>query len=171
LWLRLKLMIEAVQQALFNAVTFGASSTLYGEATMAEIHEGGCLCGAVRYRVIGDPTIAVVCHCTRCHRMTGSAFSMPAYFDDAAVQITNGVLRTYECRSDETNNWLKLEFCPTCGTTVTWTAQRSPGTRGIAVGTFDDPNWIKPAARIWTRSALDWMVFPPNVEIVKTTTQ
>jgi hypothetical protein len=74
----LKLVIEAVRQALFNAVTFGASSTLYGEATMAEIHEGGCLCGAVRYRVTGDPTIAVVCHCTRCHRMTESAFSMPA---------------------------------------------------------------------------------------------
>lgn len=96
---------------------------------------------------------------------------MYAYFGEAAVQITSGVLKTYECHSDETNNWLKLEFCPTCGTTVTWTAQWSPGTRGIAVGTFDDPNWIKPAAHIWTRSALDWMVFPPNVEIVETTPQ
>jgi Glutathione-dependent formaldehyde-activating enzyme len=74
----------------------------------AKIHEGGCLCGAVRYRVIGEPNLAAVCHCTRCKRMTGSAFSMPAYFDEAAVQIISGVLKTYESRSDETNRWLKL---------------------------------------------------------------
>jgi hypothetical protein len=138
---------------------------------VAEIHEGGCLCETVRYRVAGQPNIAAVCHCTRCQRMTGSAFSIPAYFDEAAVQITSGVLKTYECRSDETNRWLRLEFCPICGTTVTWTAEWSPRTRGIAVGTFDDPNWIKPAAHIWTRSALHWMAFPADVQVIETTPQ
>jgi hypothetical protein len=138
---------------------------------MAETHEGGCLCGAVRYRVTAEPNIAAVCHCTRCQRMTGSAFSIPAYFDENAVQIISGVLKTYECRSDETDRWLRLEFCPSCGTRVTWTAEWSPRTRGIAVGTFDDPNWIKPAAHIWTRSALHWMVFPANVQVIETTPQ
>jgi hypothetical protein len=69
---------------------------------MAEIHEGGCLCGGVRYRVIGEPKIVAVCHCTLCKRRTGSAFGLSAYFDEAAVQITSGVLKTYEYRSDET---------------------------------------------------------------------
>jgi len=138
---------------------------------MAEIHEGGCLCGTVRYRVIGGPNLTAVCHCTRCKRMTGSAFSMPAYFDEAAVKITSGVLKTYECHSDETTRWLKLEFCPNCGTTVTWTAEGSPRARGIAVGTFDDPNWIKPSAHIWTRSALHWMAFPGEVTAFETVPQ
>ncbi len=31
---------------------------------MSEIHEGGCLCGAIRYRVKGNPLGAQVCHCT-----------------------------------------------------------------------------------------------------------
>jgi hypothetical protein len=106
---------------------------------MAEIHEGGCLCGAVRYRVVGDPIIAGVCHCTRCQRMTGSAFSVPAYFEEAAIEITSGELKTYECRS-EANRWINIEFCPNCGTTVTWTAEYLPGGRGIAAGTLDDPN-------------------------------
>jgi|SRR5215469_9198777 len=94
---------------------------------------------------------------------------MPAYFDEAAVQITSGVLKTYECRSDESNRWIKSKFCLTCGTTVTWTAEVLPGACGIAVGTFDDPNWIKPSVHGWTRSALHWMVFPADIEVFKTT--
>jgi hypothetical protein len=135
---------------------------------MAEIHEGGCLCGKVRYRVVGNPNIAAVCHCTFCKRRTGSAFGTSAYFDEAAVDIT-GVLKTYEYHSDESNRWIKTEFCLTCGTTVTWTGEALPGGRGIAGGTFDDPNWIKPQLHLWTRSALHWIVFPADVEIVETT--
>ena len=136
---------------------------------MAEIHEGGCLCGRVRYRVLGNPNRAGVCHCTSCKRRTGSAFGISAYFDEASVQITSDVLKTYEYRSDESNRWIKTEFCPTCGTTVTWTLEARPGVRGIAAGTFDDPNWIKPELHAWTRSALNWMVFPADVEILETT--
>ena len=136
-----------------------------------EIHEGGYVCGSVRYRVVGEPNLAAVCHCTRCKRMTGSAFSIPAYFDEAAVQITSGVLKTYECRSDESNRWLKWQFCPTCGTIVTWTGEWAPRARGIAAGTFDDPNWIKPVYHIWTRSALHWMAFPVDAQVIETTPQ
>ena len=136
---------------------------------MAEIHEGGCLCGSVRYRVVGDPILAGVCHCTFCKRRTGTAFGTSAYFDEAAVQSTGGVLKTYEYRSDESNRWLKTEFCPTWGTTVTWTGEALPSARAIAVGTFDDPNWIKPQLHLWARSALHWMVFPADVPIFKTT--
>jgi hypothetical protein len=130
---------------------------------MAEIHEGGCLCGAVRYRVTGEPNVTGVCHCTFCKRRTGSAFGVAAYFDNEAVKITGGVLKTYEYRSDESNRWLRTEFCPSCGTTVTWTAEAFPEGRGIALGTFDDPNWIKPTIHAWTRSALHWIVFPGDV--------
>ena len=42
------------------------------------IHEGGCLCGAVRYRVEGEPALSSVCNCTSCQRRTGSAFGFGA---------------------------------------------------------------------------------------------
>jgi hypothetical protein len=133
---------------------------------MPEIHEGGCLCGAVRYRVIGDSMFggAWICHCTFCKRRSGSAFGMSAYFEESAVEVSSGVLKTYEYRSDENSRWLRTEFCPNCGTTVAWRVEAFPGARGIAVGTFDDPNWIKPSGNFWTRSALHWVPFPPNVE-------
>jgi hypothetical protein len=91
---------------------------------MAEIHEGGCLCGVVRYRVVGTPDPTWVCHCTLCQRRTGSAFGIAAYFADTDVEIMRGALKTYQYRSDESQRWIKTEFCPTYGTTVTWTDVR-----------------------------------------------
>jgi hypothetical protein len=136
---------------------------------MAEIHEGGCLCGTVRYRLEGDPVQGpAVCHCTFCKRRTGSAFGLGAYFDESAVRFTTGVLKTYAYRSDETGRWLKTEFCPNCGTTVAWTGEWAPGQRGIALGTFDDPNWIKPRMQVFARSALSWAILPADVEAFET---
>ena len=131
---------------------------------MSDIHEGGCLCGAIRYRTIGEPIAATVCHCTFCQRRTGSAFSSPVLFRMDQVEFSGGTLTTYEHRSDESGRWLRMEFCPRCGTTLTWTAERRPGTRGIAGGTFDDPHWFKVARHIWTRSALHWISIPGEVE-------
>ena len=122
---------------------------------------------AVRYRVIKtpDPILTGVCHCTSCQRRTGSAFGISVYFDDANVAITQGTLKTYEYRSDESQRWVKTEFCPTCGTMVTWTAEAVPGMRAVAGGTFDDPNWFTLPVHTFARSAQHWMVYPPGVEV------
>lgn len=131
---------------------------------MADTHEGGCLCGAVRYRVEGDPVRSSVCHCTFCQRRTGSAFATAAFFPEERVTLTGDTLSEYEHVSDESQTWLRLGFCHQCGTTVGVTIERLPGARGVFVGTFDDPNWVKIDKHIWTRSAVKWMVFPPGVE-------
>jgi len=133
------------------------------------IHEGGCLCGAVRYKVEGEPTRASVCSCTHCQRRTGSAFCFGAYFKAEQVTILGGKLVSYEHRSDESGRWLRFEFCPKCGTQVTWTVEALPGMRGVGVGTFDDPRWIKPNRFSWLRSAHSWVQPPAGVEAIQTT--
>jgi len=135
---------------------------------MPEIHEGRCLCGAVCYQTQGDPIEVGVCHCTNCRRRTGSAFGIGAYFAKEAVEITMGAPKAYEYHSDETGHWLRMEFCSECGTTVTWTAEFVPDQRAIAVGTLDDPNWLKPRWHVWTRSALRWVTLPTDVELDET---
>ena len=132
---------------------------------MPEFREGGCLCGAVRYRVKGDPARVSVCHCTDCQRRTGSAFAVVAHFKDENLEMTGGPLSTYEYRSEETHRWIRLEFCPRCGTTVTLTAEQSPGSRTVSGGTFDDPSWLRIERHVWTRSAVPWMTYPPGVAI------
>lgn len=131
---------------------------------MSEVHEGGCLCGAIRYRVKGNPLRASVCHCTDCQRRTGSAFATIVWFEEENVELTGDGLTTYEHRNDESNRWRRSHFCNRCGTTVMWTADHRPGVRMIMVGTLDDPNWVKIAMHTWTRSAHHWMVFPQNVD-------
>ncbi len=131
---------------------------------MPDIHEGGCVCGEVRYRAVGEPMLATVCHCKFCQKRTGSAFSQPVVFKAEQVEFSGGPRTTYEHRSDESHRWLRMEFCPRCGTTVAWRAERRPGTIGIAGGTFDDPNWVKIQRHIWTRSAQRWTPIPADLE-------
>ncbi|HEX6636422.1 MAG TPA: hypothetical protein VF033_02095 [Steroidobacteraceae bacterium] len=42
--------------------------------------EGGCACGAVRYRLASAPFDAGYCHCEVCRRSSGAPVS-PAWFD------------------------------------------------------------------------------------------
>ena len=127
--------------------------------------EGGCLCGAVRYRAEGEPVRNSVCNCTGCQRRTGSAFGFGAYFKAEQVKILRGELTTYEHRSDESSRWLRFEFCPKCGTQVTWTVEAMPGMRAIGVGTLDDPKSVRPQRFGWFRSAHPWIVAPPGTEV------
>jgi hypothetical protein len=135
---------------------------------MSAIHEGGCLCGAVRYRVKGEPVRASACHCTHCQRRTGSAFGIGAYFDDGDVEfLSRAGLKSYEYRSDESGRWLRMEFCGNCGGTVTWTAEALPGLRAIAGGSFDDPKWFRIRRFSWMRSAHPWITPPADAEVVQ----
>lgn len=135
---------------------------------MAGRHEGGCVCGAVRYRVQGAPERVTVCHCTWCQRRTGSAFGVEAVFKLENVTLSGETPRTYRHHSDESGRWLDQEFCPRCGTNIGFTLEAVPGIRTIAAGTFDDPSWISPGNTafryVYLRSARDWSALPDGVE-------
>ncbi len=130
---------------------------------MSEVHEGGCLCRAIRYRVKGNPLRAYVCHCTFCQRRTGSAFGIIVWIEEENFELTGDGITTYQDRS-ERNRWVRLHFCNRCGTTVMMTTEGRPGVRFMMVGTFDDPNWVKFDRHTWTRSAQHWVVIPQNVD-------
>jgi hypothetical protein len=135
---------------------------------MSETHEGGCVCGAVRYTTHGDPMRVTVCHCTWCQRRTGTAFAVEPVFNDEQVEIHGGPLTTYRHVSDVSGRWLDLEFCPTCGTNIGFTLEWRPGARLIDAGTFDDPSWIRSNKYqfryIFLSSAQDWSEVPEGVE-------
>jgi hypothetical protein len=135
------------------------------ESLMSDIHEGGCACGAVRFRVTGQPVVGMACHCRFCQQRLGTAFALVAYFDEKSIEFTSGERSLYEHRSDESGRWLKLEFCPRCGTTLSHTAEVRPGLRSIAVGTFDDPGWVRIERHIWTRSKRRWVQIPSDAAV------
>ncbi len=134
---------------------------------MAQRHEGGCVCGAVRYVAHGDPLRVTVCHCTWCQRRTGSAFGVEAVYPEDAVALA-GAMQTYRHVSDESVRWLDQHFCARCGTNLGITLEAVPGIRTIAAGTFDDPSWLRRESclfrYVYLRSARDWSAIPDGVE-------
>src|SRR5262245_2855870 len=135
---------------------------------MSTRNEGGCVCGAVRYVINGDPVRVTVCHCTWCQRRTGSAFSVEAAFKEEQVEITGGPLTKHRHISDESGRWLDLEFCPKCGTNIGFTLEFRPGIRIIDSGTFDDPSWIRADRHqfryTFLRSTQKWSDVPEGAE-------
>src|SRR4051812_10223139 len=109
---------------------------------MTELHEGGCLCGSIRYQVKGEPVRTTVCHCTFCQHVTGSAFVADALFTKEAVSI-QGTFSTYNHESDESGYLITLQFCPHCGSAPALPRQRrsTPGKQlgGTASDTLSHP--------------------------------
>src|SRR5258706_9084932 len=52
--------------------------------------EGGCLCGAIRYRVTGRPTNTMICHCQTCRRAAGAPVVAWLTFGAAGFQFSKG---------------------------------------------------------------------------------
>lgn len=130
---------------------------------MNETHPGGCACGAVRYVARGAPAVVQVCHCTFCQRRLATAFAVIAAFPDAAVEVLQGELVEREYRPNESGRWLRMSFCPRCGTTVFHRAEIRPGFRSIAAGTLDDPGRLKIDRHIWVSSKLPWVSIPDGI--------
>ena len=105
-----------------------------------------------------------MCHCKFCQRRLASAFAVLVTFPEKAVAVTQGELAECVHRSDESGRWLRMRFCLKCGSTVSHVSEFRPGARTVAVGTLDDPGWVKIDRHIWTRSKLPWVVIPPGVQ-------
>jgi hypothetical protein len=129
---------------------------------MTDVHEGGCLCDDLRYRVRGLPLEAIVCHCNFCQRRTGGAFSIELFFPAENVELVGAAPKTFEHRN-ESGRWLRLEFCGRCGTTVGMAAERRPGQQVVIGGTLDDRNWFTINRHIWTKEKVGWVDIPENV--------
>ena len=117
-----------------------------------DAHDGGCICGQVRYRAVGEVKIAGVCHCRYCQVRAGSAFGVLAYFAEDDGSVLSGELKPYAFTSESDKAW-ENQFCGNCGTTIFMRLEVFPGWVGIAAGTFDPPAfWFDLNAEVFTRS-------------------
>ena len=131
------------------------------------VHEGGCLCGAVRYQALAEPLRTTICHCTFCQKLTGSAFLVEPIFRDEDLVFSGAAPKIYERRSDGSGKLVCVHFCGACGTSVCLRFERFPGVVGLCGGTFDDPNWFdrgpERCRHIFTRWAQQGVVLPAGV--------
>lgn len=135
---------------------------------MSDTHDGGCVCGAVRFAARGEPLRVTICHCTWCQRRTGTAFGTEVVFESGQVQIAGSDVARYRHHSDESGRWLDIEFCRRCGTNLGFTLEAAPGLRTLPAGAFDDPSWIRAdrhkTRHVYLRSRREWSELSPLVE-------
>lgn len=114
------------------------------------MHEGGCLCGAVRFKAEGRPINVRICHCRLCQKSTGAPFFARALFDQQALTL-DGPAGRYP-----SSGRLERVFCQACGTRIgSW---RADGTAaGIALALFDDRNAFSPTDHIWVGEKCGWV--------------
>ncbi|MCW5774510.1 MAG: GFA family protein [Rhodospirillaceae bacterium] len=114
-----------------------------------------CACGALTAAVTGEPAMVIACHCTECQRRTGTVYGVSAYYK--AEQVAPAGPETRYVRTGGEGRKIVNHFCPTCGTTLYWTADLQPGMVGIAVGTFNDRDFPRPKMSIWENSRAAWV--------------
>jgi len=99
--------------------------------------EGGCYCGAVRYRVEGEPGFKIQCHCRECQYVSGGSPNVTMAMPEPGFAYTKGVPKTF-ARKDLPSPVVR-EFCGACGTQLLSRSPSVPGTVLLKVGTCDDP--------------------------------
>lgn len=118
--------------------------------------EGGCQCGAVRYRLLGPPLGVYACHCKDCQRLSGAAFSMSMPIASERVELLRGTLAAYDKAADS-GRVVRMLGCSQCGIKVWNEPLSAPGMLVLKPGTFDDLGWAQPIGNIWTASRAPWV--------------
>ena len=123
--------------------------------------EGGCSCGAVRYRLTSPPLFVHCCHCLNCQRQTGSAFVINLLIEGDRVELLAGEPQPVDVPRDDGSSQ-RIHRCPTCRVAV-YSQYTNPEVLFVRAGTLDEPRGIAPDVHIFTRSKVDWVVLPESV--------
>jgi hypothetical protein len=129
---------------------------------MAKVLEGGCSCGAVRYRLKTAPMFVHCCHCRDCQRQTGSAFVLNALIETDRIEQLSGSLEQVSMPTDSGRPHI-IYRCPVCQIALWSDYGGRPGLRFVRVGTLDDASALPPDVHIFTRSKLPWVGLPKEV--------
>jgi hypothetical protein len=129
----------------------------------SETLEGGCGCGAVRYRLNDEPMYVNNCYCRRCRRQTGTASAVNAYIETDRLEHLSGNLREDQFTTGSGGTQIVVR-CAKCATPV-WSHYPRLGrkTAGIRVGTLDNPSAVRPDAAIYVADKPEWAALPDGV--------
>lgn len=122
----------------------------------ADIHEGGCACGAVRYRLTRKPLIVHACHCQMCQRQSGAWHAVNALMEANCVEWLSGALADWELPTPS-GAGQTVTRCVDCGVAVWSDYHAMTGSycdmiRFVRVGTLDEPSRVLPDVHIYCGS-------------------
>jgi hypothetical protein len=135
-----------------DRLTTRLSARKEGSMTNDPTLEGGCLCGAIRYRIAGAPHHVSHCHCTMCRRASGAAMVTWATVPADSFEITKGEPRWYQ-----SSDHGKRGFCPGCGTPILFSSTHYAGWVDVTAGSLDRPEQVRPTNHTYEPSRIPWL--------------
>jgi hypothetical protein len=131
---------------------------------------GSCLCGEVAWEIAPPLQFMSHCHCGRCRKAHGSAFSTAVFGPADGFRFTRGEACVARYASTPDN---PRSFCARCGSVVP-SGQAWNGLIGVPAGPLDDDPGVRPIAHIFVRSKAPWYdisdavarydAYPPGVD-------
>ncbi|WP_165352763.1 GFA family protein [Loktanella sp. IMCC34160] len=119
---------------------------------------GRCLCGAVRWETDGPVLWAGHCHCDSCRRATSAPFT--TFFGVPR----DGVVWTGQLADHVTSGGsVRRQFCPDCGSQLTYQSTRWPEETHLYAASLDDPSQITPAAHFHFEEKLPWLAITDDL--------
>jgi hypothetical protein len=139
------------------------------ETMLETMREGGCGCGAVRYRVAGEPIFTNNCHCTQCQRQTGSTSVVNSFFERERIELLSGELAESTVTAGSGGPHVIVR-CAACGAAL-WSHYPGMGRHGagLRAGTLDDAASVTPDAVIFVAEKLPWVTLPEGIPAFATT--
>lgn len=119
---------------------------------MSMPYEGGCLCGAIRYRATAEPTARTLCHCRSCRLASGAPSLAWTVFRARDFEWLSGTPREFRSSPDVVRT-----FCGDCGTSLGYGRDSRAEMVDVTTASLDEPERAAPTCEIWTSHKLAWV--------------
>ncbi len=121
-------------------------------------HEGGCMCGAVRYRLQGPFTYSAHCHCRSCQRAVGAGYVTYSAVAPKNFKIVEGEMTIYH-----SSPGVNRGFCNKCGTSLSYSGEDWTD-YAIMTATLDDPSAAVPTTNAYTKDKQPWVTLDETLK-------
>ena len=126
--------------------------------------DGACHCGRIRYEAEVDPARVVICHCTDCQTLSGSAFRTVVPTEENSFRLLTGMPKVY-VKTGESGNRREQTFCGDCGAPIYSGPSGAPAAVvSLRVGTIRQRDRLVPRDQYWYRSAQPWLAEMPAMK-------
>lgn len=112
--------------------------------------EGGCLCGAVRYKLAEEALQTCLCHCEDCRKASGAPAVAWTFFKKGALEWTKGEPKMIVFAERERS------FCGDCGTPLMFFDPAIPGIFEVSTNSLDEPGEFPPIDQCWVQDEIRW---------------
>lgn len=123
-----------------------------------EIHNGGCMCKAVRYSLTGPFSYSAHCHCRSCQLAVGAGFATFSAVAPENFEITSGEITIYN-----SSPGVQRGFCKNCGTSLTFTGDDWSDV-AILTATLDDPSAAVPTSNVYLEHRQNWVALDDSLK-------